>query len=107
MSGTEQTAQALGGPGGQLGGQTPQAQMMAKFKSVVTGVQEVFQVFQSIPGADQQKVQQARQLMEQAVQLLAASVQKPGGGGAAMSGGAPGMSPGAASGASPPPGMPR
>jgi hypothetical protein len=91
MSGTEQTAQALGGPGGQLGGQTSPQQMQAKFQSVVAGVQEVFRVFNAIPGADKAKIQQAAQLMQQATQLLASAVPKGG------AGQAPGASPGASS----------
>lgn len=76
MSGTQQTAQALGGPGGQLGGGGAGQDVGAKLKQVGAGVQEVIQLVGSIPGADQQKVQQAQSMVQQAAQLLIAAVPK-------------------------------
>lgn len=103
MSGTDQTAHALGGPGGQLGGQTSPQQMQAKFQTVVAGVREVFQAFNAIPGVDKAKLQRAAQLMQEATQLLATAV--PNGGPQAPGGAPPGAAPGAPS-PQPPPGAP-
>lgn len=75
MSGVQQTAQALGGPGGQIGGGQG---AIAKLKQVGQEIQRVLQMFASAPGVDQQKVQQAAALIQQAAQLLTASAPQQG-----------------------------
>lgn len=78
MSGAQQTAQALGGPGGSLGGVKQGAS--EKIRAVGQGVEEVFRMLQSIPGVDQQKLTQARAMFQQAAQLIIASVPQGGAG---------------------------
>lgn len=69
MSGVQQTAQALGGAN---------QSAVSRMRAVGQGVEEVLRLFLSIPGVDQQKVEQARGLFHQAAQLLITSVPKRG-----------------------------
>lgn len=77
MSG--ETAQALGGPGGQIGGPAPQAQLADKFHGVIAGVREIMQIARRIPGIDQAKLDQAAQSMQQAFQLFSTALPRAGG----------------------------
>lgn len=71
MSGVQQTAQALGGAG---------QSATTKIQAVGRGIEEVLKMFQSLPGADQQKLAQARAMFQQAAQLMISAVPRSGAG---------------------------
>lgn len=73
MSG--ETAQALGGPGGQVGGPQSPNQLQAKFSAVTTGATELLQILMRVPGVDQAAIKEGAQKLSEGMVLIARAVQ--------------------------------